>query len=349
MAWHDHLIAWQDPDDQNPQAMYRRPFAERVDLGNAVDAWRLEVMWRKVAVAGRKLFWQLFHEGDDRLQALGQTLSEALWNTDQVITVISNEVIVPWSMLYVPRPGTLSEPDNDFKVDRTAFLGYRHLIEHTFEMKYDLQPDIRHTRLAAGAYFDEALEVSTVAPVLELLNKYAELGQGTSRQAVEERLRGQGAGDHLIYFCCHCVEIPDAAELRMTGGEAISSGDIGFWLGASGGLRGNPFVLVNACKAGEFGSHPPSHFGSVLLQKGASSLLGPSVNIPAVFAKSFAEEFLTLVLASKYAFGRAVRQLAQKYVDSYDNPLGLSYSLFHGIDGHFCLVETSNAAAPAES
>lgn len=342
-SWHRDFVAWTDPSKQ--WGFRRTPATEKLDLSAVVTPAQLERIWRTLAVAGRKLFTQLFMHGDDGLKRLGRKLTDALWTSQHVITITSNEVIVPWSMLYVPRPDALSQSDTRLEVDRSAFLGYRHLVEHTFNLQRELQPDILYTRLSAGAYFDESLETTTVQPVLTVLDKHAAtVRRGLRRADVEDHLRGVGAEDHLLYFCCHCVQAGSSAALRLTDGETISAGDLGYWL-TDRSLQRNPLVVINACTAGEFGSHPPSHFGTVLFERGASSLVGPSVNIPGVVAKAFAEELFDATLSSRLTFGQVVWGLMRDYADLYHNPLGLSYSLFHGIDGHFCLVEGSDRGA----
>jgi hypothetical protein len=357
-TWNRKAICWQDPDDHDPAAAHRYPFADEVDLRKAAAPGQLEQMWRELARAGHRLFWSLFNMGDDRLRAIGTRLVEALWEGEQVIKVMSDDVVAPWSMLYVPRDPE-ARLEGTFEVNPSAFLGYRHLVEHAFEIEYEPAPDIRfRDSLGAGAYYDSALDGPghprrprhpLVRPVLRVLERHAAVRRGTSRAEVAEHLRGDGSHDQIIYFCCHCVRGQAGQPvLRLSDRDDIAPNDFEYWLGKTGLRAGNPLLVVNACQAGNLAGHAPSHFSKVLLTAGASCLLGPTVNIPAVFASAFAQNLFVSVLAGKRPFGEALQALTRQYVREAHNPFGLSYMLYQGIDGHFCQREVPDVAAPAE-
>ncbi len=351
-VWQVNVIDWTDYQEKDSGPIYNRAFTKHVDLRGVIDPKILAQRWQAVAAAGYELFWLLFHyRADGGLKQLGRTLATLLWQEQQVITFISDDIIIPWSMLYVPRPGTETGLDNELTVDMAAFLGYRHIVEHTFDVPVG-EADIRHDGPMATAYYDKALDQPQpciVAPTITALERSTSLKLATSKREAEALLRGAGSDDHLIYICCHCTAAATVVpELHLTDHEPITASTIARWLDDDG-LRGNPLALINVCHGADFGAHPPSAFGRVLLDSGASSLLGPCLTIPAVFAGSFAEMFLTRVLDPRQQrFGETIRSLVQWYADEYKNPLGLSYSLFHGIDGHFCIASGSYEIVFAE-
>ncbi|MET7396105.1 CHAT domain-containing protein [Dactylosporangium sp. NPDC005572] len=355
-TWSKQVIEWQDPAAVGPEANYQRPFTDAVDL-RTVDRAAVDRMWHAVASAGYQLFWQLFHSGGPALQKIGDQVWAALWRREQVVTFTSNGLVAPWSMLYVPREGW-HRPKLG-AVDPQAFLGYRHLVEHRFERKYELDGDIRFTgeRIAASAYYDERLDgprrggtrTAVVAPVVATLERHTTTHRATTRQAVDEHLSGEGAAAHLIYFCCHCVlSATGEAHLRLADNaeERISAGDFKFWIGTEG-LRSHPLVLLNACQSGRLYTASASQLGATLLEHGAGSLLAPCVNIPAGFAAAFAEQLFKQVLPLGRPLGPAVRSAVRTFAGKRRNPLGLTYSLYQGIDSHFCQMEASDGLAAA--
>ncbi|MFG2040431.1 CHAT domain-containing protein [Dactylosporangium sp. NPDC048998] len=357
-TWSTQVIEWQDPATEGPEANYRRPFTDAVDLSD-VAGTAVERMWHAVAAAGYQLFWQLFHNGGPALQALGEEVRTALWRREQVVTFTSNDLVAPWSMLYVPRDGWHAPELGN--VDPEAFLGFRHLVEHRFEREYDLDADIRFTgkRINASAYYDERLDgpgrgdtpTAVAAPVVATLARLSSTHKATTRQTVGDHLTGDGAAAHLVYFCCHCVpSLNGEAYLRLPGDEdegLISAGDLGFWIGKAGGLRSSPLVLLNACQSGRLITASASQLGAVLLQRGAGCLLAPCVNIPARFAAAFAEDLFARILPAGRPLGPAVRSAVRAFAGEKRNPLGLTYSLYQGIDSHFCQMENPDGLAAA--
>jgi hypothetical protein len=349
-AW-SKQVRWQDPASA-PGATRHYPLADAVDLRQMVDPVRVESMWRDLASAGHQLFRNLFMTGDERLRKLGAEFAELLRQDDHVITIASNEIVVPWSMLYIPPVDPMSVLRGDAPVEPGAFVGYRHLVEHTFEKARDPRPDIQYDgSLSVSAYFDARLDRPPahrkrrpiVEPVLDTVKKYAAVHQSTSKRAAFDRLTGAGVDDHLHYFCCHSRRSDSSnTVLQMSAEDSISAGDLEYWL--TDGFRTNPFVMVNACQVGSMPSPSPADILVALLDQGACCALGPNVNIPATFASEFAGDLFSRVLsAPRRSFGEAVNDLVRHFVDVYGNPFGLSYSIFHGIDSHFCRTETTHA------
>jgi hypothetical protein len=353
-AWQTNLIMWQDPADLRVRGYGRYPLAEQVDLRQVASSVR-NAMWRQLAVAGHQLFRQLFTNGTSALRQAGQMLADALTDGDHVITVTSDEVIVPWSMLYVPR-NIDAHLSDDFTVDPDAFIGYRHLVEHSFDQAHPTGPHIQYAGQAStAAYYDTGIDKlrrtqsrqAIVEPVVDLLTTHTRVHRATRREEVARSLQNAGALDHLIYFCCHCVEEAGDVLLRLTDA-AVSGGDLRYWLGEAG-LRNSPLVVINACQSGRHAVRSPSDLGRVLLDNGAGCLLGPAVNIPKTFAAAFATDLFSGLFERHERLGEALRAAVRRNINTYLNPLGLAYSLFRGIDSHFCPMEAPGGHVPTKS
>ena len=67
-------------------------------------------------------------------------------------------------------------------------------------------------------------------------------------------------------------------------------------------------------------------------------MIGTQITIPAVFAQEYAERFFEEFLREpleneeNVRVGPLMRNLARKFIDDYNNPLGLVYSLYKGAD-----------------
>ncbi|ROP41708.1 hypothetical protein [Saccharothrix texasensis] len=104
-----------------------RPFVDEWDLaGRDVD----EAV-RSLARAGHGLFALLFRHGDAGLDELRDRLLAAMRAGEHVVTVESDDLRVPWGLLYVPLDDHDPVGDDGHRWDPRGFWGYRHLIEHT--------------------------------------------------------------------------------------------------------------------------------------------------------------------------------------------------------------------------
>ncbi|KOX28200.1 hypothetical protein ADK67_12305 [Saccharothrix sp. NRRL B-16348] len=120
--WRTRLIEHVEPGVRPT----RRPFVDGWDLaGQDVD----EVV-SALARAGHDLFALLFRNGDAGLKELCDLLLAALRTGEHVVTVESDNLFVPWGLLYVPLDDHDSVWDDDYRWDPRGFWGYRHLVEH---------------------------------------------------------------------------------------------------------------------------------------------------------------------------------------------------------------------------
>jgi hypothetical protein len=97
---------------------------------------------------------------------------------------------------------------------------------------------------------------------------------------------------------------------------------------------------LNACQGAQLNSVFYQGFANTFLSRDASAVIGPQTEIPAVFAGEFARRFLDAFFAGgRDRDGNLVRQvgsilwdLRREFLDRYNNPLGLLYSLYRGAD-----------------
>jgi hypothetical protein len=297
-------------------------------------------VWRELAKAGHDLFRFLFFGGDARLKRLGEKLATVLREHEQTITVSSNSIVAPWWLMYVPRPGTALR--GAFDVERTAFWGYQHLVEHNFESKMEPEVHIRYNgRPLVGAYVDHRLDKPhqrpVVAPIVQLMSRRAAVTELHRLDELDEDMRdGAGRSRHLLYFCCHCDTAPDGRSmLRLGDDQPITPNEFRTWF-TYGRLDAAPLVFINACNAAQNRSDSMNQFSRVILEHGATALLGPYISVPVSFARAFAAALLHRVLAPQVSIGESMQALTRYFADRFRNPLGLSFALYQGIDGHFC-------------
>jgi hypothetical protein len=72
--------------------------------------------------------------------------------------------------------------------------------------------------------------------------------------------------------------------------------------------------------------------GKKMLDKGANCMIGPQIDMPVLFGAEYAQRLFERFLNPGQRLGDAVRALAREFADRYRNPLGLTYSLYRGVD-----------------
>jgi len=113
--------------DQSGNPIYA--YAERMDQAGYPDMW--SSVGLELARAGHQLFTLLFENRDPKLRILGSLLTEVLHSDKQIIRVQSDDLFVPWSMLYTPADPEINLEAADAQWSLDGFWGYSHLIEHT--------------------------------------------------------------------------------------------------------------------------------------------------------------------------------------------------------------------------
>lgn len=310
----------------------------------------------KLAVAGALLFRQIFFPRDtadrnkyQRLHEIGNILKNESSRKSLWIRVTSGQFYAPWNLIYSK---DLAEDGSDATPD--GFWGYQHVIEQApGDGALENDPDFEgplQVALQMDENIDTQLNVACNGPVLDLLDSYADGTINTvSRNRSDEfkkALRAAPLLDHILYFCCHAVAEGDSTTprtgesfLSLTDGIAITPGDMDLCLLENVFQRG-PIVFLNACQGAQLNSVFYQGFAHTFLSREASAVIGPQTDTPAVFAGEFARRFLEAFFSGGYdAQGNLVRQvgnilwnLRREFLDRYNNPLGLLYSLYRGAD-----------------
>jgi hypothetical protein len=330
------------------------PLQERWDFSK--DAGLCAQLLPKLAVAGSILFRQIFFPHDtadrnkfQRLREIGNILqkesdAKSLW-----IRVTSGDFYAPWNLIYskdLAPDGSDATPE--------GFWGYRHVIEQApGDGALEPDPQFDHP-LQIGLQMDEnidtKLNVPCNAPVLALLDSYADGAihkETRNSSAVFKKALGAACLlDDILYFCCHAVAEGDNTTFRigesqfsLTDGVAIIPAEMDLCLKENVFQRG-PIVFLNACQGAQLNSVFYQGFANTFLSRDASAVIGPQTEIPAVFAGEFARRFLDAFFAGgRDQDGNLVRQvgkilwdLRREFLDLYNNPLGLLYSLYRGAD-----------------
>src|SRR5262249_27491704 len=102
----------------------------------------------------------------------------------------------------------------------------------------------------------------------------------------------------------------------------------------------NPLVFINACQGGQMTTLFYKTIAAEFLKQNATAVIGGQIDMPAVFAAEYARRLFTKFLdgssGRRIRLGPLMRELAQEFVNDHNNPLGLIYSLYRGVD---CFVD----------
>ncbi|GAA1575751.1 hypothetical protein GCM10009827_117040 [Dactylosporangium maewongense] len=269
--------------------------------------------WYRLADMGYRLFRLLFD--DEPLRKLGETLANVLWEQDHIITVTSDDVHIPWQLLYVPRPGSPS-PSRDVPVDVRGFVGYRHLVENRPASGIESVSDISFTGRPSAAFVtSRSLRPGPDTADDELLNTMAYRARTTVISAsdqFDEHFRGQAP--QLLY-----LDTP------------ATIGNLYLILSSPAALQGSPLVFLNADAPTN-----TAYRAFEFLRAGASCVIQAAPQTPVEAANRFATEFFNEVLSTRVSFAETLRRLTRRYIDRDGDPIGLGYVGYCTVDAHFC-------------
>jgi hypothetical protein len=338
-TWLRRIVRYEERSDTGPR---RHPFADGWDLSERPEL--LERAGLALAQAGYSTYKLLFGGDDPGLRRIRALLETALAGGENVISIESDSLLVPWGMLYAT-PGQPHEfPAND-QWSTAGFWGYRHVIEHTFTRidDFDARITVAGEKVVVGLNVDDSVdrqfpETPYIAPVKAFFDGRAEVVLREDKQTLSSHFRSDAFNDHVTYFGCHGkvagsdgrIEHP---YLKLGDDERIYGADIEAWL-VDRPLPTRPFVYVGACEGGQVGSAFYAAFGKVLLGNGGRCLIGPQIDLPPAFACEYSHRLFSEFLDSGAKLGDIVHSLARVFIEEYANPLGLMFSLYRGIDVH---------------
>ncbi|MEU4765127.1 hypothetical protein AB0H12_17905 [Actinosynnema sp. NPDC023794] len=309
----------------------RRPFVDDWDLaGRDVDEAALAL-----ARAGHDLFALLFRHGDAGLEEICDLLLAALRTGEHVVTVESDDLFVPWGLLYIPLDDHGSVWDDDYRWDPRGFWGYRHLVEHNSSRSpgFDSRITVAGSGVTVGVNVDVGVDgdhppTPRVSPLIDFLSAGAATTVRTGEAELAAASRSPDFADDVVWLGCPGrVDEDDRRACLVPGdGETVCSTELVPW--PATGPTSGPVVLVGACQ-GASTFYPA--FGCHLL-RGARCLIAPQVDLPRPFAREYATRLFEAFLVPGARLGDVVRDLARSFLDEHHNPLGLAFSLHRGID-----------------
>jgi hypothetical protein len=350
-VWQQRVIrhGHRNEEPTGPPTVY--PFAEEWPGGGAGGCSHLDGIGLSLARAGNDLFQLLFFGGDPGLKEIGEQLVRAFRENECIVTMESDELFVPWNLLYTP-------PDEEDAQGRllgdswsfAGFWGHRHLIEHNFSRirSFDSRIQVSGGPVGVGLNVDERVDaeypstpfVGTLRGVFDDCVRETAVTTRVSKRELANALRGGAYRDHISCFGCHGQVTPDDGRiglphLELGDGERIYGSELASWLSREEPMPMRPLVFVGACQGGQLSSAFYPAAGHHLLRNGARCLLGPQVDLPRAFAREYAARLFHALLDEGARLGDTVRSLARYFTDETGNPLGLIFSLYRGVDVHF--------------
>jgi hypothetical protein len=322
-----------------------RPYENTWD--NPVDQATFHGLAGKLAVAGDRLFSAIFERHRHTpLDDIAAKLRQAARSGSFVMTVSAPDFHIPWRMLYTHPDATEALAEDGSNFEPSGFWGSQHVIEQ-FTREYDIRDHVlaREGKLSFGAALHERIDRDFIqASTNRLL--YAEW---TKKADVTTRLRAKPFEQQVLYFLCHAegAGSTDSPSLRPPALE-LSDGTIG-----AVEIRDSvcnrfepspPLVFINACRGGQLNTLVRHNFtfATEFLEQGAVCVIGPQIEVPAVFAGEFGKRFFERFIAQTDPppqVGIILRDLTREMWDLHRNPFGLVYSLYAGADCHICWDE----------
>ena len=335
-----------------------RPLLKRIRQDEAF----LRRIGARLARAGADLFGGVFAMGCPRLPELRKRLQEGLTAAECVITVYADEFFLPWGMLYFhpPEAGKLDPLGSNWRPE--GFLGYRHVIEQATDDFVPVPAIIASdTGLSFGFTFDPRIEIQEGIAYIRSQRRFFQ-SQGTLRsnerstkRQIEDAFRAENFPDQVSYFFLHSTTAGKDGHILparfFLGRESVEAAEIKAWCEARA-LASQPLFFFNACQAGQMRTPFYESFALLLLELRARGLIGPQVDIPTLFAEKYAQRFFAAFLAKGgtpgMRVGEIVKDLTRSFLKSdsgnrntdLNNPLGLVYSLYKGLD---CYLIWQNA------
>lgn len=326
------------------------PFVDSWDLSPGPYAGALDDLGLDLARAGATLFSFLFERGDSGLSEIASRLTAALNRGEQVISVESDSVLVPWSMLYT---GTKELWGDAPSWTLEGFWGFRHLVEHALPRCGPFESRIQMGgRPAIGLNIDEKVDseyppTRCMSSIVDFFTENCDVVVRRRKDTLAQALRDPQLPDLVSLFGCHghvgglSGVSEQQAYLELEDGEKIYSSEFAGWL-ANKSLVRRPVIFMSACQGGQLSSMFYPSFGRYLLDSGARSLVGPEIDLPRVFAEHYVTALFSRFLQPSTRLGDAMRDLARELAISHGNPLGLAFNLYRGLDVHFCCVSVAS-------
>ncbi len=300
---------------------------------------------RVLAEHGAELYGDLFlsDPADTQSHKLSRSLRHRLMETVPLkIQIVSNELLLPWGLLYV------DEYDED-AVKPDMFLGFRHIVEciplqsgdsdfsPTFNNDECLTVHLNENEDIDGEEGDVKL-VERHLRYWGRIEKETETTVTVNKTKSEVKQALRGLCPQVSYFYCHGEfhysesDGANLSKLIFTNEECLTLGEAKRVAAIDNKLGSNPLVFLNACESGELKLLRYDGFAPYFMARGARCVIGTECPIPAFFACEWAERLFNCFLAGDEELGQIILNLRQHYRLEHRNLLGLLYTLYGDAD-----------------
>jgi hypothetical protein len=331
---------------------FELPFQDRWDL--AGEPGHLAEAVPKLALAGHKLFRLIFElNGDDNLRAVAEKLRTLLAAGPRSIAITSRAVFLPWGILYThPVPGEKLRIDGS-NWKKEGFWGYQHILQQSPE-SIETVNEIRPNDTGGVPFSANADERIFDDPKFKGADAHiADLAVFANTTAIRRRTKGELAEDftnnratleRIIYFYCHGHGSSNGAGVSLQPPHLdwpdgkVSASDFRTWADSKK-LPTSPLVFINACQGGQMTTMFYQSFAVELLRQGAVALVGVQIDVPSGFASAYARRVFELFFQKgqgRRRLGPIMREVNRDMWDGHNNPLGLIYSLYRGVN---CFID----------
>ena len=279
-----------------------------------VDAATFQAIAGKLALAGARMFESVFERGRGTpLDDIAWKLREVFGAGEHAITINAPDFHLPWRMLYTQPVGCEPLKSDGSNFDLRGFWGYQHILEeftNSIPSADHVTADNGKVWFAAGLHerIDNDLQINCLAVHRKFVQGTEDrlfYDEWTKKAEVPNGLSADPFRHQIVYFLCHAEGAGSADRpslkppvLQISDG-TIDAVEIGEVIRHRFG-ESPPLVFINACRGGHLGTLFSHNFTFVteFLEQGAVCLIGPQIEVPAVFAGEFGKCFFDLFLAA---------------------------------------------------
>jgi hypothetical protein len=242
------------------------------------------------------------------------------------LSVMSDELFLPWDLAYL---GDATQPAFD------EFLGSAFSVQELAPSNpteaQELSGSTNGFVLVAAAPADFSKKIASEHAELCALIGTFEGCTLVKASTSQELLKIFSEFDfHSIAFAYIFAHGREGHRIEL-GGEQVRREDlIALMKGCASG-RG-PLVFINGCNSSADGGREFRGFGRILVENGASGVIGAQSAIPTIFAVHFAQRLIELLLNEGVTVGEAISRARDVMLRDFGNPLGLLYSVYNGRD-----------------
>lgn len=317
------------------------------DLWSHASADYVRELGAELALAGESLYLALF--GGRGARAAGFTdrfLHYFSSGTRRLrVYVPANLAIeVPWGVMYT-HPGQIPLDVDGRNFHWSGFWGYSHVVDQEpagHRGSIQLRPNDERL-LPVSASIDENIDAEMKSGFVTSQTTFLSQQEvlvveyRNTKPALQAAIGASTFADRVIYFFCHATDASvNEPGLVLSDGDPVTPTDLRRWRRGRA-LAGNPLVLVNSCYGGRMKLNGVSAVAAELLDHGAAGVVGPCLDVPAVFADEFGRrmlgEFVSKDRITRFG-GDVLGSVVRDFIDNHGNPLGLTYTLYRAAECH---------------